>query len=100
MAILMPNDPLVQIVSKSGLQLIQHIVLRRGVDPLVPQRLLRLANIPPGKLGADEAPEVVRLDMAEADLISIALHNPPHPHGGERIRCCPPAAAGKAGKDP
>ncbi len=45
------------------------------INPLMSQRLLRLANIVLGELRAHEAPEVMRFDMAEANLIRIPLHS-------------------------
>ncbi len=56
-------------------------MLRGRINTLMSERFLCLANIPLGELGADEAPEVVRLDVAEADLISVALHRTPHVDG-------------------
>ena len=53
-------------------------MLRRRVDAFMTERLLCLPDVPRGELRADEAPEVVRLDVAEADLIGIALHRTPH----------------------
>ncbi len=51
---------------------------RRRVNTLVAECLLHRANIAFGELRAHEAPEVVRLNMAEADLIRIPLHGTPH----------------------
>ncbi len=52
-----------------------------GVNPLMPERLLCLANVPLGELRAHEAPDVMRLNVAEADLLRIALHRTPHVDG-------------------
>jgi hypothetical protein len=38
-------------------------MLGGGVDPLMPQCLLRLANIPLGELRAHKPPDVMRFDM-------------------------------------
>jgi hypothetical protein len=67
-------------VRQPWLKLIQHIVLRRGIDPLMSQGFLRFANIP--ELRAHQAPEVMRLDMAQANLIRIPLHRAPHIDAG------------------
>ncbi len=53
-------------------------MLCRRVDALVPQRLLRFANVPLGELRVHEAPEIVRLSVMEAHLIGIALYGTPH----------------------
>ena len=66
------------IVGQPHIQLIEHVMPRRGIDPRMPQRLLCFPNIAFGELRAHEAPEVVRLNMAEADLIRIPLHGTPH----------------------
>ena len=52
-------------------------MLRRGIDPLVPQCFLRFATIALGELRPYEAPDVKGLNMMEADLIGIALHGAP-----------------------
>jgi hypothetical protein len=56
-------------------------MLRCCINTLVAECLLRLANIPFGELRAHEAADVVRLDVAEADLIRIVLHRTPHVDG-------------------
>ncbi len=72
---------LVEIVGQPLLQLIKDVMLGRRINSLMPQRLLCLANITLGELGADETPEVMRLDVAQADLIGIALYRTPHVDG-------------------
>ena len=52
-------------------------MLRRGVDALMTECLLRLTNIPLGELRAHEPPDVMRLDLAQPHLIGIALHDAP-----------------------
>ncbi len=56
-------------------------MLRGRVDALMPQRLLRLANVPRGELHAHAAPDVMRLDVAQTDLIGIALYCTPDVDG-------------------
>ncbi len=41
----------------------EDIVLRRGVNPFMAERFLRLTNIPFSELRPHEAPEVMRLDF-------------------------------------
>ncbi len=52
-----------QVIRQPFFQLIKHIMLGGGVDPLMPQCLLRLANIPLGELRAHKPPDVMRFDM-------------------------------------
>ncbi len=52
----------IQIVRQPFLQLIEHVMLGHGIDPLVAECLLCLANVTFGELRAHEAPDVVRLD--------------------------------------
>ena len=46
---------LIEIVGQAFFELVEDVVLGSSVNPLVPQRLLGLADVLPGKLGAGEA---------------------------------------------
>ncbi len=57
-------------ISQPRLQLVDHIVPRGGIDPLVPERLLCLTDIMLGELRAHKPSEVVRLDMNKSERCS------------------------------
>jgi hypothetical protein len=46
----------------------------RRLDALMPQRLLRLADILPGQLRAHETAEVVGFDVGQAQAVGVLLH--------------------------
>ncbi len=71
----------IQIVGQPFFQFVEHVMLGGRVNPFMAECFLRLANIALGELRAHEAADVVRLDMAEADLIRIVLHRTPHVDG-------------------
>ena len=64
---------LVQVVRPAWFQLIQHIMTRGGFDTLVAQRLLGLADIFPGELGAHKAPEIMRFDVHQTRAAAYCL---------------------------
>ena len=80
-------------------KLVEHVMPGRGLDAFMAERFLRQADIPPGQLGADEAPKVMRFDMRQANVLGVALHGAPgrrQMHGARRGAV---ALAGEAGKD-
>ena len=52
-------------------------MLGGGIDALVTQRLLGFPDVLLGELGADEAPEIMRFDMLDADLGGVFLYQLP-----------------------
>lgn len=68
---------------------------RRHFDGLVPQRQLRLPNVPACQLCANKAPEVVRLHMSKAHAPCILLHREPDGGFAHRLRLGAIAATGK-----
>ena len=61
-----PAGPLIEPIGEPDPQFIEHIMLGRGLQALMPQGLLGLAEIALGELRADEAPKLVRLDGSQA----------------------------------
>ena len=70
-----------------------------GLQALVAQGALGLAQIPLGEFRADKAPKVVRLDLRQPALQGILAHRPPGRHGRERQRRGLPAPCDKAWKE-
>ena len=68
------------------LQFIEHVMRHGGLQALMAQGALGLAQIPLGELCPDKAPEVVRLELRQAALQGILAHRPPSRYGGERQR--------------
>ncbi len=57
----------------------------RGINPLMAERLLCLPYVDFGQLRTDEAPEVVRLDVREASVLSVCAHHASHAAAGHRL---------------
>jgi hypothetical protein len=53
-----PAAPSIEPIGEPDLELIEHIVLGGGLQALMPQGLLGLAQIALGELRADEAPKL------------------------------------------
>ncbi len=82
---------LIQIVGQPLLQFVKYIMLRRGIDPFMPQCLLCFANIAIGELRPDKAPEIMGLKVAQPHLVGIPLHRTPHVtvDSGAALARCP-----------
>src|SRR5262245_39368837 len=89
----------IEMVGQALLQLVQNVMLGERVSALGVQRLLGLPYVLLGKLGADEAPEAVRLDVLDADLGSVLLDQLPGGRLAEWRRGGPASAASPSGED-
>lgn len=64
------------------IQALQVVVPRRRFDALLPQRLLCLANIRSGELGADTPSNILRLAGGQVTRGGLLLHRLPDGHRG------------------
>ncbi len=82
---------LIQPIRQPHFYFVEHLLLDGCITARMPQCRLRRANIALGELRADEVPEVMRLDMTEADLISVActVHHTLMVDSGAALARCP-----------
>jgi hypothetical protein len=71
------GDCSVQTICKTWLQFIQYVMPGSGIYALVPQRFLGFPDIGLGKLSANKAAEVMRLNMSEVCGLGVLLDRLP-----------------------